>query len=224
MLILIFFHDNILVMALFLLVLFPCVLGLYFFQSVNGKKYLVAFAGCFSAVVYCTAAGLFSSAFRLVPYSFFSNFLFYFLTQAFIPLVLLNGIFFIWSKDSLEYKIDSFFPLTVSFYSVYLPFSIMFGVIEFNFYQLFIKPLIFLFMIMSLFFMIKIIYNFLLNDSKNKYLFFVLMVFAFFIFLIIPAVADALFIITDNYFLVSLIALISGGFQAFMYFMFLSKK
>ena len=194
MLILIFFHDNILVMALFLLVLFPCVLGLYFFQSVNGKKYLVAFAGCFSAVVYCTAAGLFSSAFRLVPYSFFSNFLFYFLTQAFIPLVLLNGIFFIWSKDSLEYKIDSFFPL------------------------------IFLFMIMSLFFMIKIIYNFLLNDSKNKYLFFVLMVFAFFIFLIIPAVADALFIITDNYFLVSLIALISGGFQAFMYFMFLSKK
>lgn len=224
MLILNFFRDNIIIMVLFLLILLPCVLGLYFFQVANCKKSLVAFAGLFSAVVYCTAAGLFSSAFRLVPDAFFSNFIYYFLKETFIPLVLLYGIFFVWSKDILEYKIDSFFPLVLAFYSVFLPFSIMFGVIEFNFFQLFIKPLIFLFMIMSSFTVVKIFYRILQKELKNKYVYIILLSLAFLIILVLPAIVDALFITTDNYFLVTVIMVVFGGIQILLDFLFRAKK
>lgn len=134
-------------MIFFLVSLLPAFLLLYFFRMGKFKQQLTLCVSFFLSVVFCTIVGLFGSSYRLTPASFFGNYFFFLFTQVIIPQVVLLVLFFLISKDSMDYKLLAIFPLLAGFYSVYLPFCVLFSDEALNAFTLFFKPVIFLCML-----------------------------------------------------------------------------
>ena len=64
--------------------------------------------GATAAVLVCAFRTFFLYAHRVIPYSFGENFAFLLIRQAVLPILILYGLFFLLSRDSLEFKADMF--------------------------------------------------------------------------------------------------------------------
>lgn len=135
-------------MILFVLTLLPLSLLIYYFQreKTNRAHLLpVMFIGFFTGCVFCAYKILFSNPYYLPESSFGRNFLYYFLGQTFFPVLVVYGLFFLFTnKDTLSERISYFFPITGSFYSLYLPYRVLETPLPYSGFQLFIKPLLYL--------------------------------------------------------------------------------
>ena len=165
-------------MFLFLLLLFPLIVIFYFCNNTKRQYQFVFFASFLVSMIFCTIAGLFGTSFHLYKADFFSYFLFLSLIEIFIPLVLLTGIFFLWSKDSVDFKINALFPLYAGFYMIYVPFRELFRSPEYSFFGMFCKPVLFVCMAAGIPSLIMLLYNYL--------------------YLFIPAVLEAWFFCSGN--------------------------
>lgn len=104
--------------------------------------------GTFVGVCVCMFIAFFSFKHRIPEYSFGINFLYYALIEYVLPLILLYVSYFFVSKDSLEFRIKTFFPITASFFSIYMPYCILSSAdAAFSFFDLFVKPVVFLSML-----------------------------------------------------------------------------
>lgn len=158
-------------MTLFSIVLFPLAYAFYFhFSEVPaGKKIITAFSGLFIAAVVCAYIGLFASIYHLPSASFIKEAFHVFLTQIFIPLLLI--LLVLWGlcrKDSLMNLIEVIFPYCAGFYAVYLPFCMLQGKLPYPFYVLFMKPVLFLAMLYGISFYLKEIFS--RADKKEKWI------------------------------------------------------
>lgn len=182
-------------MLLFLFLLFPVVLIGYCFYKPTAINFISIFIGLLSAVLICAFKTFFLYAHRVIPYSFADNMVYLLIRQTLLPALVLCGVFIAFSKDTLDYKIKSICPLLLSFYMVYLPYSVV-STSEglYSAYGIFAKPLIYVFMILQISYCAEGIFNGI--NSRNK-VFIVIYSFIILVYLFIPAIIESLSLINE---------------------------
>lgn len=103
------------------------------------------------AALFCAYKYFFSPYYFLTPDSFFRNFIHIFLDQIVLPLTVLTAAFlFVYKKDKIASRIQNIFPFYMGFYALYLPFRVLNANPPYSAFALFVKPAMFLFMILVL--------------------------------------------------------------------------
>ena len=191
-------------MYLFMFLLLPLILTAYCFYKKNTRIIPAIFLGIIVAVLVCGFRAFFLYAHRIVPFSFEKNAVYLLMRQTLLPVILVYGIFFLWSKDELSYKIESFMPLMVSFYMLYLPYNILStsGHV-FTTFPLFVKPVIFAVMLFSITLFLHCMEKCI---EKKSYVFAGLWIFISIINLVIPALLETMYILDMNYALVLILS------------------
>jgi len=192
-------------MFTFAVLLLPVALAFYFAQSEKKVNIILLITGTITGFLVFGLKEFFTLSHRIVPLSFGSNFLYLFFREAFIPIVLIYGVFFLISKDDLEFKFDAFFPLIASFYCVFLPYSIATSPEAKTAFELLGKPLLFLSLLGSLSHGIAIIKIALGKNKKLLALGIGLIVISF----SLPAIAESLFLTGASAFAFALVTVIS---------------
>lgn len=179
-------------MLTFLLLLLPLGFLLYCLEKKDKQILIPALIGFACAIVLCAFRAFLSFSHRVIPYSFGSNFGYYVVQDIIMPVILCAAFYFV-SKDSWEYKVNSFFPLMCSFYIIYLPFSVISRTetVVYSGYDLFIKPVICLAMLYQLAASVKLFYE----GIKEKYVLKIFLnVVVILAYIIIPLILDTLYI------------------------------
>ena len=193
-------------MILFLLLLLPLSLIIYVLDVKDKKMITTIFIGAFTAIFVSFCRMFFSFTHRIIPYEFSNNFWYYIIYQNLLPIILLYGIFFLISKDEMEYKIKNIFPLLCSYFAIYLPYCVM-SMSEFYYqgYDIFLKPVIYLAMIVQIsisgFYLYKSIGSKNISGITINGL--LLLVYLFY-----PAISDALYAIDYNFSVILVLGLI----------------
>ena len=180
-------------MFLFSFLILPVFLAWYCFYKKNSKIVPTILIGTVCAVLLCLFLALFTFSHRIIPYSYSKNLIHLLLTQTVLPLLLPYILFLIISKDDWKYKTESFLPFNLSFYAVYLPFIILTtseGL--YSGFSLFIKPVLFLIMIMVCSFSLKKIYE---SIASKKIIRVIILIIFFVIAMILPSVMEALYLV-----------------------------
>lgn len=132
-------------MLLFMLILIPAVLVFCGIRADDKTVVSVAAAGAVAGVLVSFVSALFSFRHRIPDFSFASNFFYYAAEEYVLPLILLYIAYFFITRDSLEFRLRSFLPVTAGFYTVYMPYRIISSSgASFSFFELFAKPVLFL--------------------------------------------------------------------------------
>ena len=184
-------------MLLFLILLLPIAFTAYTFTVKDKKIILPAIAGFFTAVIVCACRYFFSYEHRLIYSSFSDNFIYYLLKQNLLPLVITSVVIALITRDTWEYKIKNFFPVMCSFFAVYLPYCVI-TASEYYYqaYDLFLKPFIYLAMLVQISYSLISFYESIVN---KKVVFAIVHVLIILVYLVYPAVSDALYIINYNF-------------------------
>jgi hypothetical protein len=156
----------------------------------------VVFTGMMCAVLICAFRTFFLFAHRVIPYSFSENFIFLLMRQIILPTFVLYGLFFALSRDSIEFKVEMFLPLTASFYMVYLPFCIVSSAEGlYSAFGLFVKPCMFAAMLCFLSVLAK---TFFAAFNSKKIFLLVIYVLLALIYLIVPAMVEAMYLVNTS--------------------------
>lgn len=107
-------------------------------------------AGIVLGALYSTASMLIFSVNPYLEYNFGILFIRKLLFLTIPPVAILLLLLLLISKDTLVYKVQLYPDLLTGFYSVYLPFTVLGYHKVLSFYPLFIEPLVFLLMIVSI--------------------------------------------------------------------------
>lgn len=124
--------------------------------------------GFLSAIVVCTIKAFFIFSNHIWTASFVLEFLQIFLKDTLLPCALLPAVYFLFSKDSWDFKADSFLPLMISFYTVFLPYRIFRCGEKLSFFMLFVKPVLYISMIAFVSAMLHNLIPTIINKDKSK--------------------------------------------------------
>ena len=181
-------------MYAFLLLCLPC-LSLYLMlanRQYSFKSFLPpALIGLITAIAVCAIRGFFITYTHLWTDSFFSTLIFVTLRDTLIPTVIMCGLFFLFSKDTWNYKSESVAPLMGFFLSVYIPFIILSGsnMEAHTAFMFLVKPLLIAAYILSLSVLVKKAVS---SFSKNDKRFGLIFSAACLVLMFIPAFIEAL--------------------------------
>ena len=180
-------------MFLFSFLVLPVLLVWFCFYKKNSKLLPSILFGMLCAVVLSLFLVLFTFSHRIIPYDFRENLTYLLLNQTVLPLLIPYFLFVVFSRDNWEYKIENFLPLELSFFAVYLPFIILTTAEGlYSGFSLFIKPILFLVMILVCAFSVKQIYKSIISKKVIPIILFTVV---FVIFMIIPSIVEALIIV-----------------------------
>ncbi|MGN0740376.1 MAG: hypothetical protein ACI4LX_09430 [Treponema sp.] len=186
-------------MLLFSLALLPVSILIFYFQNEknNREHFLpVIFAGLFTGIIFLAYKMLFSSAYYLPDAAFGINFLYYFVNQALLPVLVIYGLFFLFTrKDSLSARASYFFPLLASFYSVYILYMIIETDKPYSAFHVFIKPMLYLAMLVFIHVLLNKLAAVKLTSLQK-----LLNVLVFAVALCFPAIIESLWICGVNFF------------------------
>ncbi|MCR4627404.1 MAG: hypothetical protein K5640_07115 [Treponema sp.] len=131
------------IMFLFHVLILPGILLIPCYFRKSYKDIVVpAFLGLFLAII----SALFYHFFIFKPEYFEFNFLKIilgiFLKGYVLPLVFTAAAYMVFVKGELKEKINSLFPLWISFYSIIIPFSVIYGKTDFSFFEVFLRPVL----------------------------------------------------------------------------------
>ena len=197
-------------MTIFMYLLLPLILTLFCFCYRSRKNVPIIFMGAMAAIILCAVKMLFFYSHRIVPFSFMENFSFFLIRESFLPAIIIYGLLLIFSKDTLDFKTYSVFPLLTSFYAIYMPYSIYNSPSGyFNSFSLFIKPISYAIMLISIGILSKEIGK---NIKAKKFLFVALYVLAAIVCLIIPSILESYYLITTKLLVVIIITICFGAF------------
>ena len=184
-------------MLLFLILLLPIAFTAYSFFVKDKKIILPAITGFFTAVIVCACRYFFSYEHRLIYFSFSENFIYFLIKQNLLPLVVTSIIIAIITRDTWEFKIKNFFSVMCPFFAVYLPYCVI-TASEYYYqaYDLFLKPLIYLSMLVQISYSLIRFYESIVN---KKVLFSILHILLILCYLVYPAISDALYAIDYNF-------------------------
>ena len=177
-------------MFLFSFLVLPVLLVWFCFYKKNSKLLPSILFGMLCAVVLSLFLVLFTFSHRIIPYDFRENLTYLLLNQTVLPLLIPYFLFVVFLRDNWEYKIENFLPLELSFFAVYLPFIILTTAEGlYSGFSLFIKPILFLVMILVCAFSVKQIYKSIISKKVIPIILFTVV---FVIFMIIPSIVEAL--------------------------------
>ena len=173
-----------------MLLLLPLILAAWIFYKKNPHMIPVIFTGLITAVLVCGFRAFFLYAHRVIPFSFGLNMWYLLLRQTLLPIIALYGIFFAVSKDTISYKVEALFPLLISFYILYLPYTILSTSEKvITTFPLFIKPVLFTVMIFSLGLSAKHIEK---TIRAKKYFFTAVWIIIALVSIVFPSVAETM--------------------------------
>jgi F0F1-type ATP synthase membrane subunit c/vacuolar-type H+-ATPase subunit K len=157
-------------MFLFLILVLPAALVYYLSKEDDRAEISVVLTGFLSSALFCTLKAFFGFMHRIPSAGFWLNFLYIVFSQTAVPAVVVFLLFVYLSKDTIEFRIGSYFPLLCSFYAVYLPYHIMAGSgSAYSFFELFLKPLMYLAMLLASSICVRFIFRaFSGIDAKKK--------------------------------------------------------
>ena len=206
-------------MYFFMFLLLPLILAAWCFYKKDSHLIPVIFTGAVAAVLVCGFKAFFLYSHRIIPYSFESNVIYLLVRQTLLPVVLLYGIFFAWSKDEISYKVEAFFPLLISFYMLYLPYTII-STSEglYTTFPLIVKPVLFVVMIFSLALSAKHIEKTIKN---KKYVFSAVWIIIGLVSVVVPSLLESMYILDMNYFL---LLVLSGVYSAALPVLFILSR
>lgn len=203
-------------MYLFMFIIIPAILVYSCIRAENKIVLLLSLAGAFTGVLVSICTALFTYLHRVPDYNLFSNFFYYLLTFYALPMILLYSVYFFITKDSLEIRVKAFFPLTASFYAVFMPFMIIGSDNCLNsFFMLFAKPVL---LISMLFVASRLLYN-IFDGSRNSNLSKILVNSLLFLMtLSLPALMESMWILNMAEILVYAISIVFGLFALGLFF------
>ena len=206
-------------MYLFMFLLLPLILAAWCFYKKDSHLIPVIFTGAVAAVLVCGFKAFFLYSHRIIPYSFESNVIYLLVRQTLLPVILVYGIFFAWSKDEVSYKVEAFFPLLISFYMLYLPYTII-STSEglYTTFPLIVKPVLFVVMIFSLALSAKHIER---TVKNKKYAFAVIWGIIGIVSVLVPSLLEGMYILDMSYFL---ILVLSGVYSAALPVLFILSR
>ena len=178
------------VMWLFSFFFLPSILVLFFLTHVEKTKVFPLLLGLGCGAIYVFFAILFGSEYRIIPADFLKNFSWYFLQEVCLPTVLVTFLFFLFFKDSLAFKIDVLFFVLAGFYTLYIPFRILFSSGAFSAFLLFFKPIFLTCSIIGFSYSLRLIYKNIKGDKLP--LLFILPIFLGVGSYICPAIAEVI--------------------------------
>lgn len=159
-----------------------------------------------SAVIVCAIRMIFFYPHRIVPFSFAGNIFYFLIKECFLPAVILYVVFFIVSKDTLEYKINGIFPLELSFYVVYFPYAVINSSSGFmEPFSLILKPIIYVAMFGAVGIMAREMYR--LCKSKKKIWLVVIYSLLILVYMVGPAVIESLYLMNTKFWMAFLCTL-----------------
>lgn len=193
-------------MLLFLILLLPITLLAYSFYNKDKKVFFPILAGAFTSVIVCACRFFFTYEHRLIYDSFSDNFIYFILKQNLLPLVAVSLFFGLITRDTWEYKIRNFFPLICAFFAVYLPYCVITSSeYYYQAYDLFLKPVIYLAMVIQISISLISLYQSILNKKIG---FAILNILIALVYLFYPAVSDTLYAINSNFALILIIGIV----------------
>lgn len=196
-------------MYLFLFILLPAALFIYF-NTCGEKKFItLTFTGLITGIIVCGIRFIFFFSHRLIPNSFILNYMFYFARITVAPL-LVYVVFLLISKDTAEFKVKAFFPLMAAFNTIYFPyyFLTMSGSVYSN-YDLFFRPVIYLALLAGTGYALINVYNAQVSNNKNKKVLYIIMAV---VYLMVPAAIDSSYFMNMLFPLFAVIGLIYIAF------------
>lgn len=206
-------------MHLFMFLLLPLILAAWCFYKKDKHMIPVIFTGLVSAVLVCGFRAFFLYSHRIVPFSFEMNMWYLLIRQTLLPVIILYGLFFIISKDTISYKVQSLFPLLISFYLLYLPYTILSGSEKIiTTFPLFIKPVLFTVMIFSLGLSANHIEK---TVRAKKYVFTAIWIIVALISIVAPSILETMYIMDVSYFM---ILVCSGVYSAVLPVLFILSR
>ena len=193
-------------MLLFLFLLLPCAFTAYAFYSKDKKIILPSLAGFFISIIVCACRYFFSYEHRLIYSSFAENFIYFLLKQNLLPLVIVSVLLALITRDTWEFKIKAFFPVMCAFFAVYLPYCVV-TASEYYYqgYDLFVKPFIYLAMLMQVSISLISIYQSITNKKIGFAIVHVLIALTY---LIYPAISDTLYTINYSFVLILILGIV----------------
>ena len=191
-------------MLSFLFLVLPIALVFFYLFNKDSKFFVAMLVGVLCAVLLCAFKVFFTYSHRLIPDSFSENFVYYLLNESCLPLCGVSIIFFLIVKDSLENKINLVFPLISSFYAIYLPYLVISRTTSvYSGYAIFMKPIIYLAMIVQIALSLRCIFNSL---KSKKFVFVAINMVLIVTYLIIPAIIESLYVLNMSFVEVILIS------------------
>ena len=179
----------------------------------------VIFIGLITAVLVCGFRAFFLYSHRIIPLSFATNMIYLLVRQTLLPVLVLYGIFFLISKDTVSYKVEALFPLLISFYMLYLPYTILSTSEKIiTSFPLFVKPLLFTVMIFSLALCAKHIEK---TISAKKYFCAAIWIIIAIVCIVFPSVVETMYILDMSYFL---ILVLSGVYSLVLPVLFILSR
>ncbi len=206
-------------MYLFMFLLLPLILAAWCFYKKDSHLIPVILTGAVAAVLVCGFKAFFLYSHRIIPYSFESNVIYLLVRQTLLPVILVYGIFFAWSKDEISYKVEAFFPLLISFYMLYLPYTII-STSEglYTTFPLIVKPVLFVVMIFSLALSAKHIEK---TVKNRKIVFAVIWGVIGIVSVLVPSLLEGMYILDMSYLL---ILILSGVYSAALPVLFILSR
>ncbi len=199
--------------------LLPLILAAWCFYKKDSHLIPVILTGAVAAVLVCGFKAFFLYSHRIIPYSFESNVIYLLVRQTLLPVILVYGIFFAWSKDEISYKVEAFFPLLISFYMLYLPYTII-STSEglYTTFPLIVKPVLFVVMIFSLALSAKHIEK---TVKNRKIVFAVIWGVIGIVSVLVPSLLEGMYILDMSYLL---ILILSGVYSAALPVLFILSR
>lgn len=203
-------------MLLFSLLLIPVVLGGFCLYYKDKKIFLPICFGLISGILVCSFKTFFVYSHRIVPYSVGQNFLFIFFRQIFFPTVILYLIFFFFSKDDFKYKIDMCCPLLLSFYMIFLPYTIITSSEGlYSIFNLFIKPVVYTFLIIQVSYSFKVVIESVVDKESEINFKQALIGLVYFV---LPALIESFFLVDKLTLVMIILAVIYSVIPFFVFF------
>lgn len=179
-------------MYLFILSVFPISLINWFIFKKNRNMIPFVFIGSLCAILTGAYRTFFLISHNITFFAPKDNFVDLLLHQTLLPIIILSGLFLIFSRDKIEYKLQAFYPITASFYMIYMPYIVLSNhKTAFSAFELFVIPVIFVFMIYTISELILLTYKSLKN---HKNILMAIYITGIFIYLFTPAFLQVLFI------------------------------
>lgn len=136
-------------------------------ESAKFSKGFLLLVGIIIAIIYCFVDFFTAYAYRTPVYSAFSNFPYYFLSIIFVPTLICAVILLLLSKDSWIFKLQTFIPMLIGFYTIFLPYETISKNDTFDFFLLFVVPILFSSMIFLLDFALDLLIS-VVNKNIKK--------------------------------------------------------
>lgn len=203
-------------MFLFLILLFPTVLCFCCFHSTKKIYGFLVAAGAFLGIFASGCTALFSYMHRIPEFSLCSNFFYYFLKEYGLPLILVYALYFFTTKDSVEFKIKSFFPVVAAFYAVYMPYCVIASSnAAFSFFQLFAKPVL---MLSEVFFASFFAYRIYCAAVSKNISRIIVLSFSALVMLVIPPALETMYLLSIALPVVYVVASVFALFALVLFF------